>query len=261
MQAYVINLEKRADRLHNFNKNFETLGPRIPLTVVQAIDGSDKTMDDLRSENLAESCSRPLGAEYISRETDYENPRVMACAISHMKAWSAIIESGKPGLIFEDDVLFREDGLGHRNWPKFEQDLLDALQDSSEHRVVYIGAGDVLPIHTNIMTFSGHVQSKSLLRAQERSHVSKFINDSVGTPKTSSAYLFDWFGGFAYCISPKTAKYLFEVLEKEPMRTAVDVFVKNHLEKYVTGPLLAYHPILEMSDSDICARNRAIADK
>ena len=40
-KAYVLNLKRRPDRLERFKGFYEKHGPRLPLTVFDAIDGSN----------------------------------------------------------------------------------------------------------------------------------------------------------------------------------------------------------------------------
>lgn len=95
------------------------------------------------------------------------------------------------------------------------------------------------------------------MRAQEKSHIKEIINDSIGIPNFRSAYIFNWLGAFSYYLDPETAKYLIDELKREPTKTAIDVYLKNKFEKtYIVYPLLAYHDLLEISESDIVKRNR-----
>lgn len=233
--SYVINLKRREDRLAKFTEKYTEHGPDVSLVVIEAIDGS-----------LGET-----SYDYISKDNDFNNePRVIACAQSHIKTWINIIESNRPGFIFEDDVNFREDNLFKKNFTKLCKDINKLELNDNKHNIVYIGGGDILPIHTNI-------KSDSLLRAQEKTHIKEFINDSIGIPNFRSAYIFSWLGAFSYYLTPKTAKYLLNELEIEPMKTAVDVYLRNKFQNpYIVYPLLAYHDILETSSSDIVKRNR-----
>jgi GR25 family glycosyltransferase involved in LPS biosynthesis len=236
MHSLVINLERRNDRMEKFNKGYELYGPNIsivPYTRINAIDAITDTIDN----------------SIVSSENDFNNePRVIACAMSHIKALEKIIELNCIAFVFEDDINFREDGLFKRNYKKIYKDISNAinvLEREDAHTIVYIGAGDVLPIHTNC------VKSSSLLRSQEKSHIKTILNDSVGYPKEKNAYLFDWIGAFAYCISPKSAKYILERIKENGIHKAIDVYLKENLTNLIVYPLLTYHDTLEKCDSDI----------
>lgn len=239
MKSYVINLKRRPERLELFKDRYDNFGPgaKLPLEVVTAID-----CQDLEDDNI--------GFEL----NDYNsNKGITACTLSHIKVWKDIVKTGLCGLVFEDDIIFREDGLCYRKWYEFENNILDVLRNH-ENSIIYIGAGDILPIHTNIVDNNGHIKAQSLFRAQEKSHVTKLINENVGTPNCRSSYIFNWYGSFAYCISPKTAEFLLQTMENG-IHTAVDVFLKNHLKQYIVVPLLAYHPHLSTAQSDINIQN------
>jgi GR25 family glycosyltransferase involved in LPS biosynthesis len=254
MKFYVINLEKRNDRLEAFQNAFKEFGPYGPeglVEVIKAVDGTlSHTQDFDAIKNFEEF-------KYISLENDYNNnPRIAACSMSHIRAWKRIIESGCPGIIYEDDVQFRPTEYFRKEWPAISLDITSVItsdktsdKTNNNNPIVYLGAGDILPIHTNIRT-------ESLLRAQEKSHVSKIINKHVGVPNFKSSYIFSWLGTFAYCIGPETAKNLLDHLESSPMKTAVDVFLKHHTEQYVLYPFVNYHNRIETCDSDVAPINR-----
>lgn len=236
--SYVINLKRRTDRLYNFKINYENLGPELPLEVIEAIDGTD-----LNSVKNNEFLNK------TSEENDYKgNPRVRATILSHMKAWSKIAQGDSPvGLIFEDDIFFREDCKFKSLFPKMLQKLPPKFKNDIS--IIYFGCGDFLPIHTEPPT-------ESLLRAQEKSHVSLQMNQFFGKPKMGSGYIFDWFGAFSYMISKGTAKYLLDLAESKPLNKAVDVWLKDIFDsgnyRYATVPLLTYHGSYDLNvyDSD-----------
>jgi GR25 family glycosyltransferase involved in LPS biosynthesis len=267
-KSYVINLEKRNDRLEKFKTMFEKYGPgseELPLEVIKAVDGTEFNDIESLKSNISDMNDIPNSiVKFLECENDYnDNPRIFACALSHIITWKKIAEGTSYGIIFEDDINFREDSLFKKNYKKYFDDIVrldhynnkhkehNENNENKEHFVVYLGIGDVLPIHINI-------RSESLMRAQEKSHIKDFINDSIGTPKEKNAFIFDWFGAFSYCISPKTAQFLLDNLEKNGLHNAIDVHIKRTLMPYVVWPLLIYHDRLETCDSDIVGRKRSI---
>src|SRR5574343_466068 len=239
------NLEKRTDRLEKFKTLYEKYIPQnLEYHVVKAVDGYSEEFRNTFKEN-------PL----YSPENNYtDSPNIFACAMSHVSVLREIASSNKYGLVLEDDINFREDGFFIRNHKKILRDILSAVNTYetkySEPVVVYIGAGDVLPIHTNC------VNSASLLRAQERSHIKEFINDTVGVPKEKNAYIFDWIGAFSYVISPESARRVLKIIEETRIKKAIDVLLKESSMHLMTYPLLAYHNTLETCDSDTVKRDR-----
>jgi GR25 family glycosyltransferase involved in LPS biosynthesis len=246
MSSYVINLERRKDRKTIFLKKYEELGPDLPLTIFNAIDGT-KTIDD------------PL-LELISNDNDFQgNPRVTATCLSHIHVWKQIAEGPHEyGFVFEDDIIFREDSQFKTLFKDFNSNLLKFLNKDSKPIIIYTGAGDILPIHVP-------VPSLALRKNLETSHVERgsLVNKYFGTlRKGGSPYIFDWFGAFSYVMPKKTAKYLFEhILKKDSVTKAIDVFLKDHFLEFPGGsasavwfsaPLFTYHAPYDLNiyDSD-----------
>jgi GR25 family glycosyltransferase involved in LPS biosynthesis len=252
-QSYVINLERRPDRKEKFLKDYETLGPNIPLEVIRAVDGT--TPNEVTTNTMF---------EYTSSDNDYQdNPRIRAKILSHLTTWSNIAKSDSYGLVFEDDVNFREDGKFKTLWEKIFKKLPPKFK--KDVGIIYFGCGDTLPIHVDM-------PSAALLRSQEKSHVKPLINEYFGKENFGSPYICDdWLGGFSYILSPKSAQYLLDIAKEIPVRKAVDVWLKdifdNNTEshrkseilgnpgksnyRYMTVPLLTYHNLYNLNfDSD-----------
>ncbi len=252
-KAYVINLEKRKERLENFKNAFEKYGPgtdTMPLEIIKAIDGTNHESIQSLKMFLKENTDFETGLFDLLDDTnnDYNgNPRIFACALSHITAWKKIADGDTYGIIFEDDVNFREDSLFKKVHKKYFEDIIRLDNAIDRPHVVYLGIGDILPIHIGI-------KSESLMRSQEKSHIKEFINDSIGIPKEKSAFVFDWFGAFSYCLSPTDAKYLLDCLKQNSLKKAVDVYIKDTMKSYVVWPLLTYHDRLETCESDIVTK-------
>jgi len=91
MQAYLINLERRPDRLRNMARQLSALG--IPFQRVDALDAKNACDDEL-AEHFNDR--GPLG---VIPKGD------KCCSLSHLRAWHAFVQSGEShGLILEDDV-------------------------------------------------------------------------------------------------------------------------------------------------------------
>jgi len=191
VMSYVINLERRSDRINKFLSDYAYYGPKVPVSTIQAIDGSRSISEQLLS-------SEKEYLNFFSEENDYDdNPRIMGCTLSHMRAWSKIANGPYAyGIIFEDDAQFREDGLFRRSFNDYHKHL-GLLLKKFPKSIVYLGAGDILPIHVS-------VPSDSLLRAQEKSHVSEIIFKYFGLSK-KSIFVFDWMGAFTYILSKEAA--------------------------------------------------------
>lgn len=232
MNSYVINLKRRNDRLDKFKKYYNF---KIPLTVVEAVDGLTELVDN----------------KHISNDSnEYQNNLCIKATIaSHVKVWTLIANgTSEYGLVFEDDVLFSH------YCESFDPKELKYLDKNS---IVYLGTGDLLPILTN-------PPSESMLRAQERSHAIKVAGlRNFGRINMKSIYVFDWLGAFSYLISKDTAKNLLILAERSPISKAVDVWLKENLfSKYVHIPLLTWHPNLSADnyDSDITPKNPVLTN-
>lgn len=96
MQTYVINLERRPDRLRNMESQLGRL--ELPFEVVSAVD-AQTTKDSLLDTTFA--ASGPLGPLPKGDK---------CCTLSHMMAWRAFLASGDShALVLEDDIAFDSD--------------------------------------------------------------------------------------------------------------------------------------------------------
>jgi GR25 family glycosyltransferase involved in LPS biosynthesis len=231
---YVINLERRNDRKQIFQERW---GDNNQVKFIEAIDGTKKINKNTKQ------------LEYIdATKNDYEdNPRVKATIMSHLKAWEEIATGeAEYGVILEDDVIFREDF--HTHWNKMEYKI-NNFSIYKAYDIIYLGCGDFLPVHTNPPT-------ESLLKSQEKAHVLQPIKLGIlGLPNLKSAYVFDWFGAFSYCLSKDSAQRLLLKAKKTPISRAVDVWLKTNVnpkKRYLTVPLLTYHSTYDLNvyDSD-----------
>jgi glycosyl transferase family 25 len=96
MKAYVINLDRRDDRLERAQAQAAALG--FDFVRVSAVDGSLPAFQE-RAVGLSRSF---LG--------DQIGPYTLACFESHRKVWRALLESeAKFALVMEDDLVLAED--------------------------------------------------------------------------------------------------------------------------------------------------------
>ena len=101
MKAYIIHLERAADRV----ENIETIKRAIsflPLAVVAACDA--QALDDAAlSKHMKPRLHRPYYPFALSKGE-------IACFLSHRKAWQAIVDDDvDAGLVLEDDVAVTQD--------------------------------------------------------------------------------------------------------------------------------------------------------
>ena len=114
MRAYLINLERRPDRLRKMTEQLNALG--IAFRRIDALDARSASDTDLDRKFRD---GGPLGT--IPKGDK-------CCAVSHMRAWRTFAETGEPyGLILEDDVAIEASAaplLRHSAWIPSTVDLL-----------------------------------------------------------------------------------------------------------------------------------------
>ena len=221
---YVINLPRRTDRLKQFTSRWLNAwkGEDPEIVVVKAVDGTENTINH-----------KLLTLVDVYNNDFYNNPRILATILSHLDTWYRIAHGPYDyGVIMEDDILFRPDFL--EKWK-----AMDIKRLLRKFDILYIGAGDVLPMHTDC------IKSDTLYRSQEKSHVTKVKYNAMGHPNYNSGYLFDWLGAFGYCITKESATKLLDVIKNSGINKAIDVWLKENVEpkrQYISVPLLVYHP-------------------
>ena len=105
-KIYIINLKKRADKRAAMETRLRNLQVKIEHEFIEAIDGGL-----IDTEWLEKNDAAPL--------IDWRDPKIhrpltrgeIGCMLSHIIAYDKIIESGKPGLIIEDDAIFSDNFL------------------------------------------------------------------------------------------------------------------------------------------------------
>lgn len=114
MQVYLINLERRPDRLDKMTRQLDRLD--VPFTRIAAVDAR-RTPDQELAKHFSDS--GPLG---VIPKGD------KCCALSHVRAWKAFVASGDSHcVLLEDDVALDEDAaplLRNADWIPHRVDLL-----------------------------------------------------------------------------------------------------------------------------------------
>ena len=113
MKTYVINLDRRPDRLAFFRE--QAAARRFDFERIVAVDGTDPAL-------IARAATLPVGFTGHRR-----GPSHLACFESHRQVWRAILESGDPfGIVMEDDVVLAKDfsRLLSADWVPYDADLV-----------------------------------------------------------------------------------------------------------------------------------------
>jgi len=105
-KTYLINLERRPDRLERFMKTYrESDMKNISLSKINGVDGSEIDINKVPLSEVAKGELKQIETTGF-RSKHYQLTRgAIGCYLSHVKVWKDIIENEHAhGLIFEDDV-------------------------------------------------------------------------------------------------------------------------------------------------------------
>lgn len=109
--TYLINLDRRKERLDNFTTLYEMsdLGPRKPFKRVEAVDGSSLELMGIVDPEIEDGIKRIEKTGFRTSHPQMTRGMI-GCYKSHYKVWDEIYQSGKPyGLVFEDDAEIDDD--------------------------------------------------------------------------------------------------------------------------------------------------------
>ena len=104
--VYLMNLERRPDRLNNFLSNYNNSDMKdIPITKFNAIDGSKLNISTVPLTNLAQLEMKQLETTGFRYKHYQLTKGAIGCYLSHVKIWENIIKTKQDKvLIFEDDA-------------------------------------------------------------------------------------------------------------------------------------------------------------
>lgn len=189
----VINLDRRPDRLRTFDQQLRrTAGDVLADRVrrVPAIDGQELVLTDEIAETF--------------RGNDHGYRRaIVACALSHLEVWRQIVASGRPSIVFEDDVVVVEGFTGL---------LVELL---AQH-------GDQDPAADLVLL--GLVPYDE---ARDRATL------PVGRPVQLVSFDPENYlgGSFGYLLTPEGAATLLRLVERDGIAQAIDWFVGSHADE------------------------------
>jgi GR25 family glycosyltransferase involved in LPS biosynthesis len=227
-EAYVINLERRRDRLETFKKN-----PHLKdlAYVWRATDG--KTLQ-----------LTPELARLFSNNDFKWKKAVMGCALSHFELWQKLATDpvANSYLIMEDDVKFRED------WAAVWKQAAPSIPTDAD--VIYLGG--VLP--PNQAAFPSVTEPVNAHFAR----VAKNSLFSAGQPRR-----YFHFCNYAYVMTKAGAQKMMQLIQQRGIFTSGDHMIVNHgdglFNIYFTTPLIASciqenDPVYQKSDFNNFAR-------
>jgi len=210
--AWVINLDRRADRLESFMKANPDIAERVHR--ISAFEGSKLKLGP------------KVARLFAPHDFKWKKP-VMGCALSHLEVWMKLANE-RPGinsyLILEDDARLQP---GWRDkWEKIQaHDCMPADWD-----VMYLGG--ILP--PNKEGFASVIEPVN-------KYVGRIKEHKLFGQASPSRYMH--FCAYAYVLTRRGAEKILEVLKaKGGYWTSADHMICNiheHLNIYFTTPLLA----------------------
>lgn len=100
--AYVICLDRK--RKERCDINVPKIKKMFPKTTwVNAVDGNE--IDYLNDDRISVFAKYNVKNNYKIDHSFMNHQNQLACALSHIKAWRKIKNSGVPGIVFEDDII------------------------------------------------------------------------------------------------------------------------------------------------------------
>mmetsp|Transcript_21350 Transcript_21350/g.43079 ORF Transcript_21350/g.43079 Transcript_21350/m.43079 type:complete len:318 (-) Transcript_21350:53-1006(-) len=213
-RATVINLPRHPHRLEHVSRELSSAGVKFDTT--KAIDGLELVEDDLS-----------LNATRLGRW--FMTPGMVGCFLSHRRCWERCVESGRPLLIFEDDVLLARD---------FSSRAADALEqlsaETDDWDVLLLGAmGCVHPEGR-----FGLNMAASLVGGRWRRR--RRVSFSVRHDEPCLIHIpLCPYGMHAYVVSPKGASKLLARCPRASYHVDVVAWGYQDLEVYACHPLLA----------------------
>lgn len=208
-EAYVVNLDRRADRLVEFKSNHPFLAKNTYKW--RATDGKQIKL----TPQIA----------HLFRDNDFKWKKpVMGCALSHFQLFEKCANDPKKVnyLILEDDVKFMKD------WEKQWLTMASSIPKDAD----FIYFGGVLPPNKPALP---------MVTEKVNEHFAKVAKNTVFSMGAPRRYFH--FCTYAYILTPSGAQKMMNLIMERGIFTSVDHMICNHGDSlfniYFTTPLLA----------------------
>lgn len=204
-ESYLINLDKRKERLINFADQYESsdLGAQKPFRRVEAVNGSTLELMGMVAPEIEDGIKRIEKTGFRTSHPQMTRGMI-GCYKSHYKVWDEIYKSGKPyGLVFEDDAEMDPD-----------------IYKKTAERLEFPGEWDVILL--------GHVR----------------LADYEMGPRPGLLRVRDFWGLHGYLISRRgVAKMM--LYKDMPISLQIDIFIsklatEEKLEVYAIDPPIVF---------------------
>ena len=224
MKAFVINLERRKDRLQYINENYKN--DKYDLEIVKAYDGKYEANNNSELINLKNDFLFNLKRNSINNNYNYKSfnpfkPGELGCFLSHLFIWKKIISEKENAIIYEDDCIFNND---------FSTKISLVLNE--------------IPDNFNIIWLGGTKE------VNHSSNEDVKITNNISIKKNQTTL-----GTFAYIISFQCAKLLVNYAYNTfKGNLGVDFFMdefltKNNHIQHIVSPCICYSTINNTCDN------------
>jgi len=209
-KIFLINLDRREDRLDEFNKIFPY--SKSHFERFSAVDGQELKIDDEISKLFQDNNFNWLRGK-------------IGCALSHYRIWKIGLQNGyKNMVVLEDDILF------DKNFKKLWKEMKDDLPDNY----------DIIPINMEYYIEDFKVSGKKTRKEVFKDKIIEY-NKNFFKVK-GKIYEIGNFGTCGYIISKKGMEKLVNKAEKEGIKDEVDNFINyTDLEVYLPKKYLITH--------------------
>jgi GR25 family glycosyltransferase involved in LPS biosynthesis len=103
-KVFLINLKRRTDRLAFFKENYNL---KLPLTIIEAVDGKTLNMQELLNNNFVNNYTLDIIKKPRQYHYELTHEGSIGCYLSHYNIWKTLIKDKNENyLIFEDDSVF-----------------------------------------------------------------------------------------------------------------------------------------------------------
>jgi GR25 family glycosyltransferase involved in LPS biosynthesis/glycosyltransferase involved in cell wall biosynthesis len=214
VRIYVLNLLKRTDRMEHMVR----LLSNFPLTRFEAVNGA--------KVEKSEWVAQVLGNRNFPKKNPYPlhnfEKGVVGCALSHYQMWVLAAQREHPTVIFEDDIQL------HDKFHKFFPVLMKHLLTTKETwEVCFLGYLDDVPDYQDEIAsvFSFVKKSEEYPTGDEDSFKLRRFNPTSARSHGG--------GTHGYCVSPRGARKLLELVEKYGIAQPVDWFMVEMFSEMV----------------------------
>lgn len=218
MKTYIINLEKRKDRLEYINNNYKN--ELYELEIFKAYDGKyteNNSKEYINFKNIfINSINKNKNNKSLYNYNQFNElaDGELGCFISHLMIWKKIIDKNiDKAIIFEDDCIFNSD---------FNNKVNKIISDE-------------IPNNFNILYFGGRCGPNNYHNNNIK------ISENIAIKKYKEPY-----GTFAYMISRNGAELLYNyALNEFRGKLGVDYFMEEFLSLnnhiiHIVSPNICY---------------------